>query len=348
MYVHNHRLILTSASGDSTVYRYYERDYLGSTRAVLAEDGTLLQDANYYPGGLSFSQLNDTEETDRLHCGKEWVDMEGLGWYDNTARFHDAVLCRFTTPDPLAEQRVDVSPYVFCSNNPINRIDPDGLFDFENIASKQNYNIVSVFPTKRDDVVELAYQSAVKNNIPIMIVDNINDFANAMTELSNIGTTTSGYAVTSHGNSGFFYIGSTEATTMIDFTMLEKGLSGKNIFINACNTAYGPDGSQLLLSMSADTNSSVIGSTHKISAGYNFDGSDGLTYNAKANAIIGLFGANYSNQYKISTNGDYPTEIYNVKIDTINGISWDNGNKSLVSRILKPVIDIISNIFNYE
>ena len=64
---------------------------------LLAEDGTLLQDANYYPGGLSFSQLNDTEETDRLHCGKEWVDMEGLGWYDNTARFHDAILCRFTT-----------------------------------------------------------------------------------------------------------------------------------------------------------------------------------------------------------------------------------------------------------
>ena len=45
----------------------------------------LTQDANYYPGGLSFSQLNDTEETDRLHCGKEWVDMEGLGWYDNAA-----------------------------------------------------------------------------------------------------------------------------------------------------------------------------------------------------------------------------------------------------------------------
>ena len=78
-------------------YHYYERDYLGSTRAVLAEDGTLLQDANYYPGGLSFSQLNDNEETDRLHCGKEWVNMEGLGWYDNTARFHDPILCCFTT-----------------------------------------------------------------------------------------------------------------------------------------------------------------------------------------------------------------------------------------------------------
>ena len=107
-------------------YHYYERDYLGSTRAVLAEDGTLLQDANYYPGGLSFSQLNDTEETDRLHCGKEWVDMEGLGWYDNTARFHDAILCRFTTPDPLLEQYPHLSPYAHCANNPLTIVDPDG------------------------------------------------------------------------------------------------------------------------------------------------------------------------------------------------------------------------------
>ena len=67
-----HADIVTASVGNTTEYRYYVRDYLGSTRAVLAEDGTLLQDANYYPGGLSFSQLNDTEETDRLHCGKEW------------------------------------------------------------------------------------------------------------------------------------------------------------------------------------------------------------------------------------------------------------------------------------
>ena len=116
-------------------YRYYVRDYLGSTRAVLAEDGTLLQDANYYPGGLSFSQLNDTEETDRLHCGKEWVDMEGLGWYDNTARFHDAILCRFTTPDPLAEKYPDLSPYSHCANNPLTYVDPTGM-EFSETAEK--------------------------------------------------------------------------------------------------------------------------------------------------------------------------------------------------------------------
>ena len=116
-------------------YHYYERDYLGSTRAVLAEDGTLLQDANYYPGGLSFSQLNDTEETDRLHCGKELDKISGLDWYDFSARHLDPAYCRFTTPDPLAEQYPDLSPYAYCMGNPIKFIDPTGM-EFSETAEK--------------------------------------------------------------------------------------------------------------------------------------------------------------------------------------------------------------------
>ena len=86
-----------------------------------------LKTKNYYPGGLSFSQLNDSEETDRLHSGKEWVDLEGLAWYDNAARFHDPILCRFTTPDPLAEKYPALSPYSHCANNSLTIIDPSGM-----------------------------------------------------------------------------------------------------------------------------------------------------------------------------------------------------------------------------
>jgi len=37
---------------------------------------------------------------------------------------------RFLTMDPLAEKFPWQSPYVFCSNNPVNRIDPTGMADF--------------------------------------------------------------------------------------------------------------------------------------------------------------------------------------------------------------------------
>ena len=37
---------------------------------------------------------------------------------------------RFLTVDPLAEKYFQMSPYVYCSDNPVNHIDPDGRADF--------------------------------------------------------------------------------------------------------------------------------------------------------------------------------------------------------------------------
>jgi hypothetical protein len=38
--------------------------------------------------------------------------------------------CQWHSVDPLAEKYYDVSPYVYCQNNPLNMIDPDGLTDY--------------------------------------------------------------------------------------------------------------------------------------------------------------------------------------------------------------------------
>jgi hypothetical protein len=35
----------------------------------------------------------------------------------------------FTTQDPLSEKYYSLSPYVYCSNNPVSRTDPNGLLD---------------------------------------------------------------------------------------------------------------------------------------------------------------------------------------------------------------------------
>ena len=52
--------------------------------------------------------------------------MSGINLYDYGARFYDPVLGRFTTQDPLAEKYGPTSPYVYCLNDPIKHIDPDG------------------------------------------------------------------------------------------------------------------------------------------------------------------------------------------------------------------------------
>ena len=48
---HQHNTDLNSTSGALT-HRYYVRDYLGSTRAVVDEDGNVLQSTAYDPSGV--------------------------------------------------------------------------------------------------------------------------------------------------------------------------------------------------------------------------------------------------------------------------------------------------------
>ncbi len=52
--------------------------------------------------------------------------MYGLDWYDFGARMYDPLLYRWMTMDPLCEKYYDISPYVYCNNDPINIFDPNG------------------------------------------------------------------------------------------------------------------------------------------------------------------------------------------------------------------------------
>jgi RHS repeat-associated protein len=71
---------------------------------------------------------SNTHRTPYLFNGKELDEETGLYYYG--ARFYEPQISVWLSVDPLAEIAPDKTPYHFVSNNPINRIDPDGRTDF--------------------------------------------------------------------------------------------------------------------------------------------------------------------------------------------------------------------------
>lgn len=113
-------------------YHYYSKDHLGNVRSVVTKNEstnavTEVQKTHYYPfGGIIADLSTGRSEQNRLYNGKELDISNNLWWYDYGARQYDPTAPRFTTADPLAERNYNTDSYVYCGNNPVMRIDPDG------------------------------------------------------------------------------------------------------------------------------------------------------------------------------------------------------------------------------
>lgn len=112
---------------NDTTYHYFLKDHLGSNRAVVnMKTGEVAEQYDYYPFGKQHGDYHTGYIHPYRYNGKELDEIGGLDWLHYGARMMEPEWGRFTTPDPLAERYYDVSPYVYCGNNPASRIDPDG------------------------------------------------------------------------------------------------------------------------------------------------------------------------------------------------------------------------------
>jgi RHS repeat-associated protein len=123
---------------------------MGNTRVVFGYKNNALlvkQVSSYYPFGMNIKGLTTQvtiEEAkhpanEYLYNGKMFQDELGLDWLDYGARMYDAVLGRWHTVDQMAHLRESLTPYNYCSNNPITRIDPDGALDGDFFDRQGNY-----------------------------------------------------------------------------------------------------------------------------------------------------------------------------------------------------------------
>jgi len=71
--------------------------------------------------------------------------MNGLNEYDFTGRWYDPAVGRWGSVDPHAENYYSISPYAYCSGNPVNRIDPDGRIDYM-VSKDGHFRVIPVHP----------------------------------------------------------------------------------------------------------------------------------------------------------------------------------------------------------
>jgi RHS repeat-associated protein len=113
------------ATREGATLRYVHQDSLGSTSTMSAADGTADSSISYFPfGNCRFSQGN--LGTDKLFTGQR-LDATGLYYYN--ARYYDATIGRFTSPDNNVSQPFNpqnLNRYSYCLNNPLKYIDPSG------------------------------------------------------------------------------------------------------------------------------------------------------------------------------------------------------------------------------
>jgi RHS repeat-associated protein len=109
---------------------YYLKDHLGNVRVTFTPAGVIRQVNSYYPFGMNISGLTDSPvpntKNKYLYNGKEMHDDWSLNLLDYGARFYDSALGRWSVIDNKTEKYSSVSPYIYCLNDPIIFLDPDG------------------------------------------------------------------------------------------------------------------------------------------------------------------------------------------------------------------------------
>ena len=140
--------------------RYALTDQLGSVRALIDEDGNVVQQNDYYPFGAKVVRDDYVNADDNrfLFSGKESQELLDLNAYDFGARMYDALLGRWNTVDPLGEKYVNLSPYNYCVNNPLVYVDPNGedaMITIEGNVITISLNIVLYGEAANADIARL-------------------------------------------------------------------------------------------------------------------------------------------------------------------------------------------------
>ncbi len=119
--------LITSAAGRiATPLKYfYHSDHLGSSSLITDANGDVTQHIEYVPFGEVFvEERNNSWSTPYKFNAKELDEETGLYYYG--ARYYNPRSSVWLSPDELREKYPNVGSYVYCDDNPVKYVDPDG------------------------------------------------------------------------------------------------------------------------------------------------------------------------------------------------------------------------------
>jgi RHS repeat-associated protein len=133
-------ILYSDELGSSPQEETFVYDALGNTIALTGQRGTVTAAYEYDPfglvtvasGGSSNTRFANTKELDRA-----------TGLYNHGLRYYDPVIGRYISRDPSGYAS-GPNVYVYVHNNPVNRIDPLGLWDWGDFLDTLAVGLVTV------------------------------------------------------------------------------------------------------------------------------------------------------------------------------------------------------------
>jgi len=174
-------------NGNAFNYVYNYTDHLGNIRVSYQKESNgslkVLEENNYYPFGLKHEGYNNTNLANQnykyKYQGQELQDEFGLGWYNYRYRNYDPTIGRFFGVDPISEDYYNISTYQFAHNNPVWKIEIEGLEG----APTTNQDIQSSAGNNRDPELEFLEMTAgsinsIRASFSNLVVRGINTLTN--------------------------------------------------------------------------------------------------------------------------------------------------------------------------
>ena len=142
-------------------------DHLGSATFITDYYGEPKQFLHYMPYGELFANQQTSSYNERFKfTGKERDTETDYDYFG--ARYYSSDYINWISPDPLLDKYPSISPYAYCSNNPIKYVDPDGnkIYFAPNVSIdfKKDFRIAVQY-MNRHNISQILYKLEQSPNI---------------------------------------------------------------------------------------------------------------------------------------------------------------------------------------